>query len=175
MNVAQGVKTVPYARTLFGLSAIFWGVILFMWHDAGAWEDLPIMKLPFGTIVGDVLAIALIAGGLFLLYPRTARAASIVLLAVTLVFVLACVPAIIKYPTTYFTYGSFFEFFSLVCGRSRCTARLERTLRNRRSSHARRAFCSGCARSRSRSRKSSTRRSRPTWSQPGFRQAKCFG
>lgn len=116
MNVAQGVKTVPYARTLFGLSAIFWGVILFRWHDAGAWEDLPIVKLPFGTIVGDVLAIALIAGGLLLLYPRTARAASIVLLAVTLVFVLACVPAIIKYPTRYFTYGSFFEFFSLVCG-----------------------------------------------------------
>ncbi len=116
MSVADGVKTGPYARILFGLSAILWGVILFMWHDAEAWEDLPIAKLPFGTIIGDVLALTLIAGGLLLLYPRTARAASIALLAVTAVFVLACVPAIIKYPTTYFTYGSFFEFFSLVCG-----------------------------------------------------------
>lgn len=116
MSVAVGVKTVAYGRILFGLSAVFWGVILFMWHDAEAWEDLPIAKLPFGTIVGDLLALALIAGGLLLLYPRAARAASIVLLAVTAVFALACIPAIMKYPTTYFTYGSFFEFLSLVCG-----------------------------------------------------------
>ena len=116
MSVAPGVKTSVYGRILFGLSAVLWGVILFMWHDAEAWEDLPIMKLPFGTIVGDLLALALIAGGLMLLYPRTARAASILLGIVTIVFSLACIPAIIKYPTTYFTYGSFFEFFSLVCG-----------------------------------------------------------
>lgn len=116
MSVAVGVKAVAYGRILFGLSAIFWGVILFMWHDAEAWEDLPIAKLPFGTFAGDLLAVALIAGGLLLLIPRTARPASIVLLAVTGVFSLACIPAIVKYPTTYFTYGSFFEFFSLVCG-----------------------------------------------------------
>jgi hypothetical protein len=108
------VKTTPYGRIVFGAAAVMFGIILLMWHDAGAWEDLPIVKLP--SIVGDVLALALIAGGAGIQFPRTARAASIVLGAVTVVFSLACIPAIVRYPTTYFTYGSFFEFFSLVCG-----------------------------------------------------------
>ena len=116
MSVAPSVRASPYGRIVFGAAAVMFGIILLMWHDAGAWEDLPILKLPFGAIVGDVLALGLIAGGLGIQLPRTARAATIVLLVVTVVFSLACIPAIVKYPTTYFTYGSFFEFFSLVCG-----------------------------------------------------------
>lgn len=92
------------------------GIILLMWHDAGAWEDLPILKLPFGTVIGDTLALLLIVGGIGMQYPRTAHINSMLLGFVTVVFSLACVPAIIHYPTAYFTYGSFFEFFSLVCG-----------------------------------------------------------
>ncbi len=116
MSVAPDVKTTPYGRVVFGAAAVMFGIILLMWHDAGAWEDLPIVKIPFGTIIGDVLAIALIAAGSGIQLPSTARAASIVLGIVTVVFSLACIPAIVHYPTTYFTYGSFFEFFSLVCG-----------------------------------------------------------
>jgi hypothetical protein len=116
VSVAPDVKTTPYGRIVFGAAAVMFGIILLMWHDAGAWEDLPILKLPFGTIIGDILAIALIAGGIGIQLPRTARAASAVLGVVTVVFSLACIPAIVHYPTTYFTYGSFFEFFSLVCG-----------------------------------------------------------
>lgn len=116
MSVALSVKTTPYGRLVFGAAAVMFGVILLMWHDAAAWEDLPIVTLPFGAIIGDALAILLIAGGIGIQVPRTARAATIVLGVVTVVFSLACIPAIIRYPTTYFTYGSFFEFFSLVCG-----------------------------------------------------------
>ncbi|MGB6987249.1 MAG: hypothetical protein WBD74_14855 [Candidatus Aquilonibacter sp.] len=110
------MKTTRYGRILFGAATVMFGIILLMWHDAGAWEDLPIVTLPFGAIIGDVLAIALIAGGIGIQLPRTARAASIVLGAVTILFSLACIPAIVRYPAVYFTYGSFFEFFSLVCG-----------------------------------------------------------
>jgi len=92
------------------------GIILLMWHDPGAWEDLPILNLPFGTVIGDGLAILLIVGGIGMQNPRTAHINSMILGFVTVVFSLACIPAIVHYPTTYFTYGSFFEFFSLVCG-----------------------------------------------------------
>lgn len=116
VRVAVHVKTLPYGRVVFGAAAVMFGIILLMWHDAAAWEDLPILKLPFGTIIGDTLALLLIVGGIGMQYPRTAHINSMILGFVTVVFSLACVPAIIHYPTTYFTYGSFFEFFSLACG-----------------------------------------------------------
>ena len=61
--------------------------------------------------------IAQIAGGIGMLYPRTGRLASIVLCVVYLCFSLACVPDIIAAANIYDKYGgSFFLFFSLLCG-----------------------------------------------------------
>ena len=117
MGVAVCVKTASYGRIVFGASAVLFGVIALMWHDADTWQSLHrILSLPFGTIVGDGLMIAQIAGGIAIPYPRTARLASIVLGVVYAIFSLVCVPAIIAAPTTYVYYGSFFEQFSLVCG-----------------------------------------------------------
>ena len=111
------MKTALYGRIVFGASAVLFGVIALMWHDADTWQALSqIWSLPFGTVIGGCLMIAQIAAGVGIQYPRSARLASVVLSIVYLLFSLACVPGIIAAPTVYEHYGSFFEQFSLLCG-----------------------------------------------------------
>ena len=111
------MKTVPYGRILFGASAVLFGVICLLWHDAETWQSMHrILRLPAGTAIGTCLMIAQIAGGVALPLPRAARAASIVLGVVYLLFSFACVAGIIAAPRTWDPYSSFFEQFSLLCG-----------------------------------------------------------
>jgi hypothetical protein len=112
------MKTAFYGRIVFGASAVLFGIIALMWHDADTWQNLQhIWSLPFGTLTGGFLMAAQITGGIGMLYPRTARLASVVLCVVYLCFSLACVPDIIAAVNIYDKYGgSFFVFFSLLCG-----------------------------------------------------------
>ena len=112
------MKTGLYGRIVFGVTAVLFGVIALMWHDVYTWQNLQhIWSLPLGAVVGACLMIAQIAGGIGILYPRTVRAASVVLGVVYLCFALACVPDIVAASNIYDKYGgSFFIFFSLVCG-----------------------------------------------------------
>lgn len=89
-----------------------------MWRDPDTWQNLQhIWSLPFGRIAGDCLVVAQIAGGLGVLYARTARAASVVLCAVYLCFALACIPDIVAAQNVYQKYGgTFFVFFSFFLG-----------------------------------------------------------
>ena len=106
-----------YGRIVFGASAILFGVIALMWHDAQTWQTLrKLWSLPLGITIGGSLMLAQIAGGIGILFQRTAPLASIVLSFVYLLFSLACIAGIIAAPATYAQYGSFFEQFSLVCG-----------------------------------------------------------
>jgi hypothetical protein len=112
------MKTAVYGRIFFGASAVLFGVIALMWHDANTWQNLQhIWSLPFGTVIGGCLMIAQIAGGIGVVYPRTSRLGSVVLCVVYLCFSLACIPDIIAASNVYERYGgSFFLFFSLLCG-----------------------------------------------------------
>jgi len=111
------VKKVLYGRFVFGASAVLFGVMALMWHDADTWQALQqIWSLPFGVAIGRCLMVAQIAGGIGLQHPRTARSASLILGVVYLLFSLSCVPAIVAAPSVYATYGSFFEQLSLLCG-----------------------------------------------------------
>ncbi len=111
------MKTAVYGRIVFGLSAMLFGVIALMWHDVYTWQTLSALwKLPFGTVIGEILMAAQIAGGIAMLFPQTARLASIVLAVVYAVFSLACIPGIVAHPATYEHYGSLFEQVSLLCG-----------------------------------------------------------
>jgi hypothetical protein len=111
------VKTTSYGRIVFGASAVLFGVIALMWHDAETWQTLrKLWSLPFGMIIGGSLMLAQIAGGIGIMFERTARSASIVLGFVYLSFSLACIPGIVAAPAIYEQYGSFFEQFSLLCG-----------------------------------------------------------
>jgi hypothetical protein len=112
------MKTAFYGRIVFGSSAMLFGIIALMWHDSETWQDLRhIWSLPLGTVIGGCLMAAQIAGGIGMLYPRTAGSAAIMLCAVYLCFSLACLPDIIAASNVYDKYGgSFFLFFSLFCG-----------------------------------------------------------
>lgn len=120
------MKTPLYGRIVFGASAVLFGVIALLWHDADTWQTLrQIWSLPFGAIIGACLMAAQIAGGIAMPYPRTARLASVVLGVVYLLFSLACIPAILAAPAVYATYGSFFEQFSLLSGSMALYAAME--------------------------------------------------
>jgi hypothetical protein len=112
------MKTASYGRIVFGAAAVLFGVIALMWHDPDTWQNLQhIWRLPFGTFIGGCVMAAQIAGGIGMQYPRTARLASVILGVVYLLFSLACVPDIIAAANVYERYGgSFFQFFSLLCG-----------------------------------------------------------
>ena len=112
------MKTPLYGRIVFGASAVLFGVIALMWHDADTWQTLrQIWSLPFGAIIGACLMAAQIAGGIGMQHPRTARLASIILGAVYLLFSLACVPSIIAASDPFERYGgSFFQQLSLLSG-----------------------------------------------------------
>jgi hypothetical protein len=112
------MKTALYGRIVFGAAAALFGVIALMWHDAETWQNLQhVWTLPFGTLIGGCLMAALIAGGMGIQHPRTARWASVVLCLIFLCFSLACIPDVIAAANAYERYGgSFFLFFSLLCG-----------------------------------------------------------
>jgi hypothetical protein len=112
------MKTALYGRIVFGASAVLFGVIALMWHDPDTWQNLhEIWRLPLGNLIGACLMAAQIAGGTGMQSPRTARLASVVLGVVYLCFSLACIPSIIAASNLYDRYGgSFFLFFSLLCG-----------------------------------------------------------
>ncbi len=111
------MKTALYGRILFGASAVLFGVIALLWHDADTWQELHrILSLPLGVMIGGALMTAQIAGGIGIQFPRSTRLAAVVLSVVYVFFSLACIPGIIASPTVYAEYGSFFEQFSPLCG-----------------------------------------------------------
>lgn len=113
-----GMKKVSCARIVFGASAVLFGVIGLMWHDVYTWQNLVhLWKLPLGSFIGTCLMAAQIAGGIGILYSRTARPASVVLGVVYLCFALACVPDMVAPTNVYDKYGcSLLMYFSFFCG-----------------------------------------------------------
>lgn len=111
------MKTSFYGRIVFGASAVLFGVIALMWHDAETWQNLAqIWTLPFGALIGACLMAAQIAGGIGIQHPRGTHLASVVLCFVYICFSLACIPGIFASPAVYAQYGSFFEQFSILSG-----------------------------------------------------------
>jgi len=111
------MKTVHYGRIVFGAGAVLFGVIALRWHDAETWQNLvQIWKLPSGLAIGEALMVLQIAGGMGIQLTRTARWASIVLCFVYFCFSLACFSNVIAAPTSFGSYDSFFEQFSLLSG-----------------------------------------------------------
>jgi hypothetical protein len=112
------MKKMLYGRIVFGASGVVFGVIALLWKDADTWQNLQhVWSLPFGAIIGGCLMTAQIAGGIGIQYPRTARLAAVVLCVVYLCFSLACIPDVIAASNIYERFGgSFFLFFSLLCG-----------------------------------------------------------
>ncbi|HLK18514.1 MAG TPA: hypothetical protein VKT81_06135 [Bryobacteraceae bacterium] len=104
-------------RIVFGLSAILFGILALMWYDPDTWQTLSqIWKLPSGKAIGGFLMIVQIAGGIGILFQKTVRWGSVLLIVVYALFSLACIPGILAAPAVYVHYGSFFEQFCLLSG-----------------------------------------------------------
>ncbi|HEY7995157.1 MAG TPA: hypothetical protein VID24_13170 [Candidatus Eremiobacteraceae bacterium] len=111
------MRTTLLGCLVFAASTVLFGVIALTWHDADTWQTpFRILSLPFGAVIGDCLMVALIAGGIGVLFPRTDRTASVVLVVVYSLLALAGVPAILAAPATYVSYVGFFEQLAMVCG-----------------------------------------------------------
>ena len=112
------MKKAIYGRFVFGGSAVLFGSIALLWHDADTWQNLQhLWKLPFGVIFGGCLMVAQIAAGIGIQFTRTVRWASLILCVVYLSFSLACIPDIVAAANIYERFGgSFFLFFCMTCG-----------------------------------------------------------
>ena len=107
------MKAALYGRVVFGASAVLFGIIGLIWHDADTWQSLPYFKL---SLVADVLAVTQITGGIGMFFPSAVRWGSIVVGAVYAILTLGCVPSIVAHPGVYGSYVLFFELLALVCG-----------------------------------------------------------
>jgi len=105
-----------YGRILFGASAMLFGIVSLVWHDSDMWGLLLPLDAPFGTVAGWCLVSAQVAGGIALMFPRTARPASVVLGGVYGLYVLSCVSSIVAAPAEPGGYIDCFEQLAIVCG-----------------------------------------------------------
>ncbi|HEY3677051.1 MAG TPA: hypothetical protein VGK84_13770 [Candidatus Tumulicola sp.] len=99
-----------YGRAVFGISSVLFGVLTLMWHDFDTWQSLfRILRWPGGTVVGDVLMIALIAGGVLVAIPRGVHLGSRILAVLFALFTIVCIFGIFKAPKIFGEYDGVFE------------------------------------------------------------------
>lgn len=111
------MKTATYGRIVFGASAVLFGIIAAMWHDADTWQGLiRIVRLPFGDELGDILMVAFMAGGLALVLPRTAHLGEKILAVVLGLTIIACIPSVFKAPTNMGAWYPIGEQAAMLCG-----------------------------------------------------------
>ena len=102
-------------RQVFGVSTFALGLITLVWHDYNGWHQ------PLYLVYAA--AVALILGGVAILFSATAKPGAVLVAAVYLVFTAQCMPGIIAASKTYNSWGNFFEQLSLVTGAALVFAR----------------------------------------------------
>ncbi len=106
-----------FGRCLLGLTAIVFGVIALVWHDATLSElAKQVGSLPVAAVVLYVTAVAELAGGLMMLFRRTLGTGAAAVGSAMLVFSLLKIPAIVSGPSVYNNWGGLFEQLSMLCG-----------------------------------------------------------
>jgi uncharacterized membrane protein YphA (DoxX/SURF4 family) len=104
-------------RHVYGLAAVAFGIITFVWHDFNNWQQIRALgNVPHREILGYLAAAVEIFGGVAIQWPRTARVGAFALGSLYLVFALLWVPHIVAEPRVFDRWGNFFEQFSLVSG-----------------------------------------------------------
>ena len=104
-------------RHVFGLAAIGFAIIAFVWHDFNIWEQIqPLGNVPHRETLLYIAAVVQLVGGIAIQWPRSAKAGAFALGIIYLVFALLWLPRIAAKPQLYDPWGNFFEQFSLVSG-----------------------------------------------------------
>jgi drug/metabolite transporter superfamily protein YnfA len=99
-------------RYLFGAAALALGVASLALHS----QLVSNWTLPGSIVFLYATALAQIAGGIAIVFPRSARLGAIILLAVYALFACTFVPEIFAQPRVYASYGDVFYSLALVVG-----------------------------------------------------------
>lgn len=100
----------------YAVGGIVLGLIGFAWGDfATTWQRV-MPGVPGRTALAYVTALLELAGGLALLWPRTARAGAALLTVIFSVFTLLWIPKALSAPQIYDSWGNVFEELSGVIG-----------------------------------------------------------
>jgi uncharacterized membrane protein YphA (DoxX/SURF4 family) len=104
-------------RHVYGLAAVAFGIITFVWHDFNNWQQIRALgNVPHREIFVYVAGAVQIFGGVAIQWPRTTRAGAFALGAIYLMFALLWVPRIVAELRVFDRWGNFFEQLSLVSG-----------------------------------------------------------
>ncbi|HEY6944000.1 MAG TPA: hypothetical protein VI431_02585 [Candidatus Acidoferrum sp.] len=104
-------------RNVYGLAAILFGVLTFVWRGVNAWREiLPLGKVPHPEVLLYIAGVIQLFGGVAIQWPLTKRIGAFSLGGIYFIFALLTVPQIVGGPLTYNNWGNFFEQFSLVAG-----------------------------------------------------------
>jgi uncharacterized membrane protein YphA (DoxX/SURF4 family) len=104
-------------RHVLGVAAILFGILTLTWHDFNTWQQVGLLaKVPHREILACLVGAIEILGGLAIQWRETAKAGSIALGSIFLMFALLWIPRIIGQPLVYDGWGNFFEQFSQVAG-----------------------------------------------------------
>ncbi len=102
-------------RNVYGLAAVAFGIVTFVWHDFNSWQQIRALgNVPHREILVYIAATIEIFGGVAIQWPRTARVGAFALGSIYLIFALLWVPHIAAEPRVFDRWGNFFEQFSLV-------------------------------------------------------------
>lgn len=104
-------------RHVYGLAAVAFGVITFVWRDFNSWQQIRALgNVPHRELLVYLAPAIEIFGVVAIQWTKTARAGAIALISLYLIFALLWVPLILEEPRVFDRWGNFFEQFSLVSG-----------------------------------------------------------
>jgi len=105
-------------RHVFGLAAILFGAVSFVWHDFNApWQQMQALgNVPHLEILVYIAAAIEVFGGVAIQWRKTARTGALALGIIFFVFTLFWIPRVVAEPLVYDRYGNVFEQLSLVAG-----------------------------------------------------------
>ena len=111
------MKRSDLGRHVFGVAAIAFGIITFVWHNFNGWQQIRALgNVPDRELLAYLSGAIQLLGGIAIQWRRTARAGAAILSAIYLAFALLWIPHIVAEPKVYDRWGNFFEQFSLVSG-----------------------------------------------------------
>lgn len=104
-----GIYVYGGATVVLGLIGLVWGDFATGWQRVGP-------SVPYREALAYIAAVCEIAGGIAVLWRRTARAGALFLTSLYLVYALLWVPRMFASPLTYDPWANFFEELSAVIG-----------------------------------------------------------
>ena len=96
------MKNYNLGRHVFGLAAIAFGIITFVWRDFNSWQQIRSLgNVPHRELLVYLSAAIQLFGGLAIQWRKTARVGAVALAAIYLTFAILWVPHMVAEPKVY--------------------------------------------------------------------------